>query len=217
MPETLTEELVLAEVDGGGGGIDSGSGGEGWRGSRGNPATPRAAYFTLIALALAGILMFFMALTSAYIVRRGLGTDWRAIDLPRIVWLNTIVLVVSSITLMCARRQFAAGRIGNFRRWWLITTALGMAFVAGQYVAWRQLAAGGVFLSTNPSSSFFYVFTAAHAVHILGGLVALGYVAARSDEHLLRRDGLPADVAGVYWHFMDGLWVFLFLLLSLGR
>jgi len=65
LPETLTEELVLAEVDGSGGGIDSGSGGDDWRGSRGNSATPRSAYFTLIALAQAGILMFFMALTSA--------------------------------------------------------------------------------------------------------------------------------------------------------
>jgi len=150
-------------------------------------------------------------------VRRGLGTDWQAIALPRIVWFNTIALVVSSITLVRARRQFAAGRIEDFRRWWLITTALGVAFLVGQYIAWRELAAAGVFLSTNPSSSFFYVFTAAHAVHIVGGLIALGYVAARSDEHLLRRNALPADVAGVYWHFMDGLWVFLFLLLSLGR
>ena len=215
MPGTLTEELVVSDVGGAGG--DTGSGGDGWSGSRGNSATPRRAYFTVMAMALAGILMFFMALTSAYIVRKGTGGDWRAIELPAVVWLNTAVLVVSSLTLERARRRFAAGNVSSFRSWWLITTALGVAFLVGQYVAWRELIVTGVFLSTNPSSSFFYVFTAAHALHLLGGVIALGYVAARSNEHLLRRGGLPADVAGVYWHFMDGLWVFLFLLLTLGR
>ena len=215
MPGTLTEELVISDAGGSGG--DPASGGGGWGGARGNPETPRRAYFTLMALALGGILMFFMALTSAYIVRKGTGGDWRAIQLPAVVWLNTAVLVLSSITLECARRRFAAGSLASFRSWWLITTALGVAFLAGQIAAWRELVLSGVFLATNPSSSFFYVLTAAHALHLVGGVIALGYVAARSNEHLVRRGGLPADVAGVYWHFMDGLWVFLFLLLTLGR
>jgi cytochrome c oxidase subunit 3 len=215
MPATLTEELVLQDVDGRGG--EPGAGGDGWGGARGNPDTPRRAYFTLMALALAGILMFFMALTSAYLVRRGIGGDWRAIELPGVLWLNTGVLVASSLALERARRKFAAGALRSFRGWWLATTALGVVFLVGQYAAWRDLWVTGVFLATNPSSSFFYVFTTAHALHILGGLCALGYVAARSDEHLVRRGGIAADVAGVYWHFMDGLWVFLFLLLYLGR
>jgi cytochrome c oxidase subunit 3 len=214
VPATLTEELALHDVGGSGGDTSSG---DGWGGARGNPETPRRAYFTLMALALAGILMFFMALTSAYIVRKGMGGDWRAIQLPAVVWLNTAVLVLSSITLERARRQFAAGRLGSFRMWWLLTTALGIAFLAGQIAAWSELVLSGVFLATNPSSSFFYVLTAAHALHLVGGVIALGYVAARSNEHLVRRGGLPADVAGVYWHFMDGLWVFLFVLLYLGR
>ena len=85
--------------------------------------------------------------------------------------------------------------------------------LSGQLLAWRQLEHAGVYLSSNPSSSFFYVFTAAHGVHLLGGLVALIAVAVRGPRRLTR--GTATEVAAVYWHFMDGLWVFLFLLLFL--
>ncbi len=94
-----------------------------------------------------------------------------------------------------------------------ITLALGLLFVAGQVAAWRNLAAQGVFLATGPSSAFFYVLTAAHAVHVLGGVTALGYL-----RHRVRRAPLPplGAVAAVttYWHFMDGLWLYLFFLLA---
>jgi cytochrome c oxidase subunit 3 len=172
---------------------------------------------TAITLALGGILMFFLALTSSYIVRRGLGTDWKDFALPRILWVNTAVLLASSATLELARKALARGQNEAFRNLWLLTTALGLVFVGGQLAAWRQLHAAGVYLASNPSSSFFYVFTAAHGVHLLGGVIALLYVAFRSWQRSRTTQTVAAEVAAVYWHFLDGLWVFLLLLFSLGR
>jgi cytochrome c oxidase subunit 3 len=213
----LTEELVISHGGGSGGG-PAGRGGDDGSGRGGAaPAVPLRAYYTAIWLALAAIIMFFMALVSALIVRKGIGGDWRQIALPRILWLNTLVLVASSFTLERARRAFSRDDAAQFRLWWSATTALGLAFLAGQYAAWRQLAAAGVYVATNPSSSFFYLLTAAHAAHLLGGITALLYVLIRGWEHLRRRSGIAAEVTGVYWHFMDGLWIFLLLVLQMGR
>jgi cytochrome c oxidase subunit 3 len=170
-----------------------------------------------MTLGLGAILMFFMALTSSYIVRRGLGGDWKNFQLPRILWANTAVLLASSATLELARRQLTRGSKEAFRSFWGLTTGLGLLFVGGQLYAWYQLRAAGVFISSNPSSSFFYVFTAAHGLHLLGGILALLYVALRSWQKSRTTQVVAAEVAGVYWHFLDGLWVFLLLLLSLGR
>ncbi len=219
MPGTvLTEELEISHGRGSGGGPAGRDGDDGSGGDDGaHRAVPLRAYHTAIWLALAAIIMFFMALVSAFIVRKGLGGDWRQLALPRILWLNTAVLVASSLTLERARRAFSRDEAAQFRFWWSATTALGLAFLAGQYAAWRQLAAAGVYLATNPSHSFFYLFTAAHAAHLLGGIAALLYVLLRGWPHLRRRSGIAAEVTGVYWHFMDGLWVFLLLVLQMGR
>jgi cytochrome c oxidase subunit 3 len=166
---------------------------------------------------VAAILMFFMALVSAYIVRKGTGSDWQPVALPRILWLNTAVLLLSSWALASARQAWERDDAALFRRWWGAATALGFLFLAGQWFAWRELAAAGVFLASNPSSSFFYLFTAAHAAHLAGGLVALLYVLGRDVVRLRASSALAAEVAGIYWHFMDGLWVFLLLVLTLGR
>jgi cytochrome c oxidase subunit 3 len=216
VPGAVTEQFELQPRRGHDGGFppdgDPGGGG----GGRSNPI-PRRAYMTVITLALGAILMFFLALTSSYIVRRGLGFDWKNFALPRILWVNTVVLLASSATLELARKALSRGQKEAFRNLWLLTTGLGMVFVGGQLAAWRQLHAAGVFLATNPSSSFFYVFTAAHGLHLLGGVIALLYVAFRSWQRSRTTQSVAAEVAGVYWHFLDGLWVFLLLLFSLGR
>ena len=100
---------------------------------------------------------------------------------------------------------------------WRATTALGVAFLVGQVVAWRALVQMGFYVGTNPSSSFFYVFTAAHAAHLLGGILALFYVLFR-DFSKTKRLSLPiaAETTSYYWHFMDGLWLFLVALLFFG-
>jgi cytochrome c oxidase subunit 3 len=167
-------------------------------------------------LGLTGITMVFVAFTSALIVRRGVSFDWESLRLPALFYLNTAVLVSSSLTLEYARRALRAGERQIFRRWWLATTLLGLVFLAGQWTAWGQLATQGVFLSSNPSASFLYLLTGAHWVHLLGGVVALLYVAIRD-----RRPGplsaVPVEATAIYWHFMDGLWVYLLLVLLYWR
>ncbi len=163
------------------------------------------------------ITMTFAALTSALIVRKGASLDWRSFTLPSVLYLDTALLLGSSVTLEIARRRVARFMGGvvipgeSPARWLYITLGLGLLFVTGQYVAWAQLRQEGLYLATNPSSSFFYLLTVAHALHILGGIVGLAYVIRKLDRSELRRSTL--DAASRYWHFVDLLWVYLLLLL----
>jgi cytochrome c oxidase subunit III len=172
---------------------------------------------TAIWVVLFAISMMFAAFTSALVVRKGSALDWRTFQLPSILFLNTLVLFASSITLEVSRRRIAAFMSGaraqgeKPTRWLYITLVLGLLFVAGQYVAWSELRAQGLYLATNPSSSFFYVLTVTHALHVLGGLAGIGYVIRKLAKAELRRSTL--DAAARYWHFMDLLWVYLLVLL----
>jgi cytochrome c oxidase subunit III len=178
----------------------------------------RPAASTGVSIGLCAIAMSFAALSSALIVRKGSG-DWRHIALPSLLYLNTAILAISSLTLEIGRRRIAAymrtaGTVGRNPRLWLEgTLALGLAFLGGQLIAWRQLAGSGFYIATNPSSSFFYVLTAGHALHLFGGLFALVLVLHRSSGPVptLRKSTL--DAAAYYWHFMGVLWVYLLLLL----
>lgn len=167
---------------------------------------------------IAGIVMLFTALASSYIVRSASSNDWLPIQMPRVLWLSTAVLVISSITMEISRRALKQQSDAGYSRWLMITVGLGLGFVASQLIAWRQLARQGVYLDSNPHSSFFYLFTGAHGLHVLGGILALTYLMLRTRKKRdsvageLRRIG-AADAATIYWHFMDGLWICLFLLL----
>ncbi|MEP6991863.1 MAG: cytochrome c oxidase subunit 3 [bacterium] len=190
------------------------------------PAAHPTAPSTGVWVGVATISMSFAAYTSALVVRQGMGTDWLHFQLPAILYVNTIILLASSVSLELARRNHApAGRAqapdivvlpgpaSRTASWLSVTLLLGVLFLAGQIVAWRQLASQGLFLATNPSSAFFYILTALHALHLLGGLGGLLYVQRR-----LRRSGAldvgPAlSAATLYWHFMAVLWVFIMLLL----
>jgi len=217
MPGTITDEIEIIDA-GHGGGTDVPAGGDDdGEGSGGSFQMPQRAYFTVVQLGIAGITMFFMALTSSFLVRKGLGNDWVAFSFPRILWVNTLILVASSFTIQAARRYLHQDQRAAFKRWWALTTGLGILFLGGQLIAWRQLAGQGVFLVTNPSSSFFYVLTAAHGLHLVGGILALLYVSRRNWQRSRMSLGTATDVASIYWHFMDGLWVFLLALLYLGR
>ena len=217
MPGTITDEIEIIDAGHGGGtGVPAGGDDDG-EGSGGSWQMPQRAYFTVIQLGIAGITMFFMALTSSFLVRKGLGNDWVAFRFPRVLWVNTLILVASSFTIQAARRYLHEDQKAVFKRWWAITTGLGILFLGGQLIAWRQLAAQGVFLVTNPSSSFFYVLTAAHGLHLAGGILALLYVSQRNWRRSRMSLVTATDVASIYWHFMDGLWVFLLALLYLGR
>jgi cytochrome c oxidase subunit 3 len=169
---------------------------------------------TGVWVAIATISMSFAALTSAMVVRASAAPDWRHFRLPPILYFNTLVLLASSFTLASARRRITAvptldGLSGLYG-----TLGLGLLFVTGQVVAWRQLGAQGLFLATSPSSAFFYLFTALHGLHVLGGLAGLLYVLRG-----LRRVGpVPATALGaaaLYWHFMDVLWLYLLVILTI--
>jgi cytochrome c oxidase subunit 3 len=218
-------DLVVEDIGRGGGGKppdrDDHHGGGGDDGSfrprRPSPSqSNQRRYQTAILLGMVSICMFFMALSAAFLVRKT-GKDWINFKLPAIVWVNTIVLLTSSLTVDLARRRLALGDQSGFRTMWRATTALGVAFLVGQVVAWRDLVQMGFYVGSNPSSSFFYVFTAAHAAHLIGGILALFYVLFR-DFRKVNRLSLPvaAEVTSYYWHFMDGLWVFLVILLYFG-
>jgi cytochrome c oxidase subunit 3 len=172
---------------------------------------------TGIWVGLAAISMTFAAFTSALVVRQGASSDWHHLVLPQILYWNTLVLLASSVTLEIARRRVAAF-MGGSRTLGLnpagclyLTAFLGVVFVVGQYMAWLQLRSEGLYLATNPNSSFFYLLTAVHALHVLGGLAGLTYVTRKLHRVVLRRSTL--DTFSYYWHFMGVLWVYLLLLL----
>ena len=170
-----------------------------------------------IWVGLFAITMSFAASSSALFVREGT-TDWTHIVLPSVLYLNTSILLASSATLEVARRLLAASwpfaSRGAHRAgaWVFLTLVLGWAFCVGQFAAWRELRAQGVYLATSPNSSFFYLLTLIHALHVFAGIAALVYLAGRlTAGHSALRRSLFENTA-IYWHFMSVLWVYLFLL-----
>jgi cytochrome c oxidase subunit 3 len=175
---------------------------------------PQRVYPTGMTVALGGILMFFTALFSAWIVRKGLSTNQLEVPLlvPKgLLTLNTLVLLASSATLETARREMRAGQADKFRHWWYTATALGLMFLIGQMLAWREIARQGVYLASNPDASFFYLFTGAHALHLLGGVIGLLLIALRPLKKLTLRSA--TRVAAMYWHFLTLVWIAIFAFL----
>ncbi len=193
-----------------------------------------------LMVGLAAVVMLFVSFTSAYIVRQGLGnydtvskayvTDWKPLKLPMgLLILNTCLLLASSFTIEKARRAaFAEAAIAPITElpgiakdqqrgfpWLPVTVVLGLGFLAGQLMAWRELGLRGFYIASGPSSSFFYVLTGMHGIHLLGGVLALFYalaVAFRSRP--LERRRIVVDVTAWYWHFMALLWLYIFALLK---
>jgi len=211
----------------------------GGNGSRGGPQPPnsgdensRAArdsspqqYRIGMWLALAAILMMFAALSSAYVFRSTRAQqNWQAFAVPLMLWVSTAVILSSSATFEVARRALHRGEREVYRLWLIVSLLLGFGFLVSQLLAWRGLVAQGIYLATNPHSSFFYLLTGLHAVHLLGGIFGMSYLMLRArrgaqpdarDKEAKRRASV--DAIGLYWHFMDGLWVYLFALLFLWR
>ena len=187
--------------------------------------------------------MVFISLTSAYIFRRGLPTfdgsvnsyvrDWGRVDLPwALLGVNTLILLASSVTMELARRKAARQAalapvqsipgisLGDEKSFpWLgITVLLGLSFLAGQWLAWIELHNRGFYVDTNPSSSFAFLLTVAHAVHLGGGMLALLWAASSSLFHKpLEARRIVVDITAWYWHFMAVLWLYIFALLGFAR
>jgi cytochrome c oxidase subunit III len=170
-------------------------------------------------VAIFAITMSFMAFTSALFVREGTAVDWTHLTLPPILYVNTVVLLLGSLTLVMASRIVNAQVLLDSREvktvmgWLLATLALGALFIVGQYIAWTQLAAQGLYLATNANSSFFYVFTGMHILHLLGGIAALVYLVGQlvGSHTTFRRTSFHNTA--IYWHFMGVLWVYLLFVL----
>jgi cytochrome c oxidase subunit 3 len=161
---------------------------------------------------LGTVSMLFAGFTSAYVLRRA-SADFRPFAAPALLWWNTLVLLASSVALEVARRRLRGWDLPGARGFLSATGLLGVLFAAGQLLAWRQLAAGGLFLATNPSSSFFYLLTGMHGLHLAGGLAWFGVVRVRLARLALTpgQDGL--GLFATYWHYLAALWIYLVLLL----
>ena len=186
------------------------------------PVSAGSRYRIGMWVAMASILMLFTALTSAYIVRAASSNDWQPLTMPRILLLSTALIVISSGTLETARRKLKDASISAHRRWLMLTVALGIGFLVSQLLAWRQLKLQQIYVSSNPHSSFFYLLTATHGVHLLGGLAALVYLllrtrAPKENQLAVVKAQAAADAVTLYWHFMDVLWLYLFVLLFFWR
>lgn len=217
-----------------------GGGGNDGRGGRSPDYGSRLRRARLgLIVAIAPIVMLFVSFTSAYIVRKGLPTldertntyvrDWVPVKLPiTLLLVNTGLLLFSSISAEMARRQITRQAAldsvpsipgvslgpGKGLPWLGITVVLGGGFLTGQWIAWRLLAERGFYLATSGSSSFVYLLTATHAIHLLGGVLVLLYAAAGALLHkpvAARR--IVVDVTAWYWHFMFLLWVYIFALI----
>ena len=181
-------------------------------------APNKARVFTTFLLVV--VLMTFGGLSAAYIVTATNGAiEWRPFALPIQVWISTAIIIVSSFVYH--RGKVALDRYDQptAKKWLIATTVLGAAFISSQLLAWVELSERGLYFSGNPYAGFFYILTAVHALHVLGGVIALGSVVLGSwngiysDERWERVQSLGQTV-GWYWHFMAGVWIVLFLLLG---
>jgi cytochrome c oxidase subunit 3 len=179
-------------------------------------AAPNGAYRTATLFVLFSILSVFATLTHVLESRWAHSKDWVSISLPPILYANTAILLLSSLTIELARLAGAAQASRRCARWLLVTLVLGVAFVGGQLVAWRELVFRRLYVTSNPGSFFFYLLTAAHGTHLLGGILALICVISLVGR-LACKGKLQTAVGSValYWHFMDVLWLYLLALLFL--
>jgi cytochrome c oxidase subunit III len=173
------------------------------------------AWFLLMAIG-----MTFAGLLGAYLmIATNRAAEWKPFDLPLQIWVSTAIILVSSVTYSLAKGEVDADNFLAARKWLIITTVLGGLFVSSQLVLWTELVNRGFYMTGNPYAGFFYILTAAHLVHVAGGIVALASILlgswypARSEAEVDRRRALARSV-GWYWHFMGGLWLVLFLMLG---
>jgi len=173
-------------------------------------------YRVSLWIVLVAVFTTFVTLSILYFFRSR-AKDWHPILMPRVLWLSTVLIIISSFTFERARRSLKREEEPAYRRWLGRSLLLGLAFLAVQLMAWRQLARQGVYLESDPHRSFFYLLTGAHGIHLIAGIIALSYLLARATRLADARRSTFTEVVGVYWHFMDGLWLYLFGLLFLWR
>lgn len=204
----------------GGGGSDGPGGGSRQddldeRGSQSPDKSRVVAWFVLLV-----VLMTFGGLVGAYVVvQANKVAEWRPFELPIQVWISTLLIVVSSFAYHAAQTAIERNDHKRSTRFLTLTTVLGAAFISSQILAWMALVNRGLYMSGNPYAGFFYMLTGIHALHVVGGIVALGAISLRArvatefEPELTYRRNL-ARAVGWYWHFMGMIWIVLFVLLG---
>lgn len=174
----------------------------------------------LTAFLLLVVMMTFGGLMAAYIViATNNVAEWRPFDLPVQVWISTALILISSLVYHFGKIAVDRNDQPSAKKWFVATTVLGAAFISSQLLAWVALSNRGLYVRGNPYAGFFYILTAVHAVHVLGGIAALGSILLRSlkptqrSAEIVKRQTM-AQVVGWYWHFMGALWLVLFVLLG---
>ena len=165
-------------------------------------------------VAIGSILMMFAGLTSAYIVKRS-QASWLMIEIPMMFWYSTATILASSVTVQLALKALKKREMVNYERLLLVTAVLGVLFIVLQVAGFRQFAAQDIRLvgaGSNASYSFLLAISGLHGVHVLGGVVALVVIAIRALNSSTRSySSIPLEIAATYWHFVDALWIYLFI------
>ena len=162
-------------------------------------------------VAIGSIVMMFAGLTSAYIVKSNQAT-WQPIVIPKIFWYSTAAILISSLTVQMSLQAFKAREMNRYRMLIATTTVLGILFIVLQYIGFKQLWESGVTLRGSGAGQFLYVITGLHIVHVIGGIVTLvimfikAFFGARKNY-----SSVPVELASIYWHFVDFLWLYLFI------
>lgn len=196
-------------------------GGNGWHGGDGSKRKfSPSTYRITMGVLLAAIVMMFAALSSVYVMSSE--ENRRPVAMPKMFLLSTAVILVSSWTFRQAKRSLQREEQRKYARWLLLTLALGLGFVISQVIGWRELARAGVYFRSDPRSTFFYLITALHGAHLLGGIALVSYLVLRSRRPAVAALEVEKNTAwtgtvGLYWHTMDGIWIWLFLLLLVFR
>lgn len=172
--------------------------------------------FVLWLLIVASV-MLFAGFTSAYIVRQGEG-NWRVFELPFLFTVNTIIIALSSVFMQWAYMAAKKDELGQIKLALALTLALGLAFVGGQWYAYKELVQNNVFLSGNPSESFVYIISFMHLLHIVGGIVFVLVTFIKSLQlNIHKKNLLTISLCNTYWHFLGILWIYLFVFFQLNR
>lgn len=166
------------------------------------------------------VLMTFGGMIGAYVViATNKAAEWQPFALPVQVWISTVIIILSSIAYIISERATIVNDQPKAKKWMIITTVLGAFFISSQILAWIELTRRGLYMEGNPYAGFFYILTAVHAVHVIGGIAALSSILLRSwypsrnEMDVMRRISL-AKVVGWYWHFMGLLWLVLLFMLG---
>ncbi len=172
--------------------------------------------FTLWVV-ICSMVMMFAGLTSAYIIKRN-QANWLTFELPVIFWYSSAIIILSSFTMMISKRAFAEREMGKYRRMLAITTLLGITFIVLQAIGFYQLSGSGITLTRNVAFSFLYVLVGLHALHVIGGVITLTVMLVRVFSRKSRNYSIvPVEMMSMYWHFVDLLWIYLFVFLLMIR